>query len=174
MEYKPVSASDRTACSEVLKKHIAEKYTLLKKRAMSFLDNPTDAEDALQNACLKAWSRLSDLHTPFACASWFDRILTNECLLMLRQRKSKPVFSCETDLDTLCLPNDEYETSLNRWLLEGMFASLNRHYSLPLILFYALGFSIKTIAKILDISPRSVRHRINYGKNILRSKYPNL
>jgi len=50
------------------------------------LGDASDAEDATQEALLRAWSRLASLSDPSAFRPWFDRILVNVCRDRLRRR----------------------------------------------------------------------------------------
>ncbi|MHB8959269.1 MAG: RNA polymerase sigma factor [Candidatus Limnocylindrales bacterium] len=50
------------------------------------LGDARDAEDATQEALLRAWTRLGSLADPVAFRPWFDRILVNVCRDRLRRR----------------------------------------------------------------------------------------
>jgi len=50
------------------------------------LGDGRDAEDATQEALLRAWTRLGTLSDPAAFRPWFDRILVNICRDRLRRR----------------------------------------------------------------------------------------
>lgn len=50
------------------------------------LGNAHEAEDATQDALMRAWTRLGSLADPAAFRPWFDRILVNVCRDRLRRR----------------------------------------------------------------------------------------
>src|SRR5450432_292355 len=50
------------------------------------MGDATEAEDATQEALLKAWSSLKSLRDPAGFQAWFDRILVNTCRDRLRRR----------------------------------------------------------------------------------------
>ena len=50
------------------------------------LGNRPDAEDATQEALLRAWRSLDSLRDPAGFSAWFDRILVNVCRDRLRRR----------------------------------------------------------------------------------------
>ena len=54
--------------------------------ACLLLGDARDAEDATQEALLRAWTRLGSLADPAAFRPWFDRILVNVCRDRLRRR----------------------------------------------------------------------------------------
>lgn len=60
--------------------------------ALSMLKNPHAAEDALQNAYVKAYQKLGQLKDVSRFSAWATRILINECYNHLR--KNKGVFVC--------------------------------------------------------------------------------
>src|SRR3972149_2297892 len=57
--------------------------------------NREDAEDALQDSFLKAFSRLSQFQGESQFYTWLVRIAVNESLMRLRKRKAHPPFSLD-------------------------------------------------------------------------------
>jgi RNA polymerase sigma-70 factor, ECF subfamily len=55
--------------------------------AYSILRNRDDAEDEVQNACVKAWTHLDGYQGDGSFGGWFTRIVINQCLMRLRLRK---------------------------------------------------------------------------------------
>jgi RNA polymerase sigma-70 factor, ECF subfamily len=52
------------------------------------LGNAHEAEDATQDALLRAWSSSATLRSPTEFQAWFDRILVNVCRDRLRRRRT--------------------------------------------------------------------------------------
>ena len=50
------------------------------------MGDATEAEDATQEALLRAWTSLGSLRDPAGFQAWFDRILVNICRDRLRRR----------------------------------------------------------------------------------------
>ncbi len=62
--------------------------------------NREDAEDALQDAFLKAYSKLSQFQEWSQFYTWLVRIAVNESLMRLRKRKMHPTHSLDEPLET--------------------------------------------------------------------------
>ncbi len=66
--------------------------------AMKVLHDPDDAEDAVQEAFLKAWRNLARFEGRSAFGTWIHRIVMNSSLDMLRRRACRPsVLGAEDD-----------------------------------------------------------------------------
>ena len=72
---------DTAAFGELIKRH----YSMCLKRATSFIRNPTDAEDEVQNACWKAFERLAQFRGDGSFSAWLNRIVENQCLMRIRE-----------------------------------------------------------------------------------------
>src|SRR5215471_3927569 len=72
---------DTASFGELIKRH----YSMCLKRATSFIRNPTDAEDEVQNACWKAFERLAQFRGDGSFSAWLNRIVENQCLMRIRE-----------------------------------------------------------------------------------------
>jgi RNA polymerase sigma-70 factor (ECF subfamily) len=69
------------------RRHRAPLYRL----ASRVMGDPTEAEDALQEAMLDAWRRIGSFRGDSAFGTWMYRIVVNRCAGMLRRRTPVPV-----------------------------------------------------------------------------------
>jgi RNA polymerase sigma-70 factor, ECF subfamily len=69
--------------------------------AYDLLGNRAEAEEAVQEALVRACENISDLRDPAAAPAWFLRIVTTMCLRTLRRRKLRRLVFGErrTDVD---------------------------------------------------------------------------
>src|SRR5215831_7643547 len=74
---------DADSFGELINHH----YFTCLKRASSLIRNPTDAEDEVQNACWKAFERLSQYRGEGTFAAWLSRIVENQCLMRIREER---------------------------------------------------------------------------------------
>ncbi|GAA3629794.1 sigma-70 family RNA polymerase sigma factor [Kineosporia mesophila] len=65
---------------------LAEHRPAMLAVALSFLSEPADAEDAVQDAALIALTRIGDLRDPRAVGPWLKMIVRNGCRMRLRAR----------------------------------------------------------------------------------------
>ena len=73
---------------------------LLFRTARSILKSDAEAEDALQEAYLRAWRALSTFRADSKLSTWLVRIVINEALGRLRHRKSAQVIPLESVMES--------------------------------------------------------------------------
>ncbi len=74
------SGGDPTAFKIIMQRNNARLYRV----ARSVLKNDSDAEDAVQEAYLKAYGKLSEFRGDSSLSTWLTRIVLNEALMSLR------------------------------------------------------------------------------------------
>ena len=81
------------APSQELETHLAEHRAEMTAHAYRMLGSPFEAEDAVQEASLRAWRSYEGFEGRAALKSWLYRITTNVCLDMLNgaQRRARPM-----------------------------------------------------------------------------------
>jgi RNA polymerase sigma-70 factor (ECF subfamily) len=67
---------------------VARRLPVLYKRALRFLGNAPDAEDAVQDALLSAYRHLGQFRGQAQLSTWLMTIVTNAALMQLRRRRS--------------------------------------------------------------------------------------
>jgi RNA polymerase sigma-70 factor (ECF subfamily) len=134
----------------------------LHAQSRRILRSPQDAEDALQEALLRAWRALPSFEGRSSLRSWLHRIVTNTSLDAAKRRPSRVV---PIDVDQ-ATPADHWHTPALEPALEGRYLSredferalvvamrlLPARQRAVLILREALGFSARETAGRLGIS----------------------
>jgi RNA polymerase sigma-70 factor (ECF subfamily) len=82
-----VAGSTEAAVRELLLSRLDPAYRL----ATCILRDRDAAEDAVQEAALRAWSMQRGLRDPARVDAWFSRIVVNVCRAELGRRKRRPV-----------------------------------------------------------------------------------
>jgi RNA polymerase sigma-70 factor, ECF subfamily len=125
------------------------------------------AGDVTQQALVKIWQELPRLRDADLFAGWSYRILVNTCRDEMRKRR-RP----SADLDLL--ENDAWmpDASIpvaDRDQLERAFRRLTVDQRSVVILHYYLDYSLAEIAAIVDIPVGTVRSRLHYARQAMRS-----
>ncbi len=84
---------DRNAFGELMRRHRQKCVDL----AVFYLRNRGDAEDEVQNAFSKAFAHLDQYQGEAEFATWLARIVSNQCLMLMRvRRRTRFVYLDET------------------------------------------------------------------------------
>lgn len=149
---------------------LVERYkNLVFRIAINSLKNTDQAEDASQEAFLRAFQNLDRLQNPASFGSWIYSIIKNVCRNMKR-KKRYPTVSFE-EVENRLIKEELEEDSL---FTEEMIQALRRILKdIPLKhrriieLRYTKGFSCKKIADFLGITERSVINRLYYARKMI-------
>jgi RNA polymerase sigma-70 factor (ECF subfamily) len=146
--------------------------------ALRLTRNPTDADDLVQDAVLKAY-RGFDTYTPGTNAKgWLLTILRNAFINEYRRRTRRP----ETmDLDTAeavgALPQEEVEDPQARFFDQIVDDEVLRAIDeLPEVFREALvlsdveGLDYREVARVLDIPVGTVKSRLFRGRRMLKAR----
>jgi RNA polymerase sigma-70 factor (ECF subfamily) len=131
------------------------------------------AEDAAQDAFIRAWQHLPDFQLRSSFRNWLYRIAVNTALDITRRERP------DVDIESLELaaPGGNLEADLEKQerlrQIRQAVLSLSQASRAVLILREYEGLSYREIAETLDISMGTVMSRLNYARTqlakILRS-----
>ena len=141
---------------------IIEAEATLYHISKSILKNDSDCADAVQEAIVKAFSKLHTLRNEQYFKTWICRILIHECYQICRTRKK--TVSYEEYLE------GEQPTATPRELdLYSAIMSMKEKLRLVIVLHYIEGFRTSEIAGILKIPEGTVKSRLSRGRLELKS-----
>ena len=134
--------------------------------AAVMLADRSAAEDAVQEASIKAWRKLRQLRGDVgSLRAWFLSIVANECRMVRRQRWWSVVKLAEPlRLAFSSDPSPETSSDLQRALLK-----LNADERLPLVLHFYLDLPLDEVAQTLGVSQSAAKSRIYRAAKRLRS-----
>lgn len=124
--------------------------------AYTMLRNEADCEDAVQEALLRAWSRLGTLREDAFFETWLIRILINQCKSSFRKRPPDAALTAD-------IPGPEPDRSP---VLEAL-ESLPPKPRIAIELHYIEGYSIKECARMLGVPEGTVKWRLHQGRKRL-------
>jgi len=131
--------------------------------AAAMLGDRHAAEDAVQEASIKAWRKVRQLRGDVASLrSWFLSIVANECRMARRTRWWSVIKVAEVDLPPAAAP--EARSDLHRALLR-----LSPDERLPLVLHFYLDLPLEELARTLGVSPAAAKSRIYRAAKRLRA-----
>lgn len=134
--------------------------------AVSYTASSADAEDAMQEALLRAWDKRDSLRDESLFATWLTRILINECKNLLRKRRRLLPAAALPNLSTP--PEDDRAAQVR----QSLFAMPER-YRVPLVLNLLEGYTMQDIAKMMKLPLGTVKTRIARGKRLLKEEVLN-
>jgi RNA polymerase sigma-70 factor (ECF subfamily) len=170
-------SGDADAFVELSKRH----HNRLLQAAYRVTRNWQDAEDALQDSLMKAFTHLKDFQEKCRFSTWITRIAINSALMILRKKRGCFEISVEGSDD----PNSYYERWEARSLTEDPESRLVREEREELLrdailrlpplfqevleLRQARDYSTREIAQALGISVPAVKSRLARAKVTLRA-----
>jgi RNA polymerase sigma-70 factor (ECF subfamily) len=147
--------------------------------ARGILRDDALAEDALQDAYLKAFRHLGDFQGTSAFSTWLTRIVMNEALGKLRKVSRTPEVSVDTaQMQSRILdfptgsPIDNPEITMAQRqilkLVETATDNLPEEFRLVFIARVIEEMSVEETAELLSLKPETVRSRLYRARALLR------
>ena len=143
--------------------YIVENQNKFYRLAYSYVRNREDALDVVQNAVCKALENYGEIRNEGAISTWFYRILVNESLLFIKERKRMTLG--ETDQEEAHYEEKGFE------IQDDLYDSINRldgdtQTIIKLRFFEEL--SLKEIAQITEMNLNTVKARLYRGLRQLK------
>ena len=133
-----------------------QNMTALYRMAYSMVGNRADAEDAVQQALLKAW-RARKTAREGSERAWLMKIVINECYTLLRRRRRNPFEIIEPAV----LPPED------TGLYEAI-QSLPPKLRIPFLLKYMEGMTEAEVAETMRLPVSSIKNRLFRARNLLK------
>ncbi|MEB2783824.1 RNA polymerase sigma factor [Algoriphagus persicinus] len=159
---------NRSAFGQLIQKHEKYAFTL----AMRILKNREEAEEASQDAFMKAFHSLKTFEGKSKFTTWLYKIVYNEALGRLRKSAT---FTLQLDaVEELSSGPDDYLDGLKslqlnerKELIQRGLHAMKPAESAVLTLFYLEEQSIKEIEEIMDLTSSNVKILLHRGRKSL-------
>lgn len=169
---------DRAAFGRLIEDHL----TAARRVALAAVGQPTDADEAVQDASVAAWTRLEALQDPAAFRGWFMRIVWRKALDRRRSLRSWFDRFGTTTSDDRPLEFPTADPSPDAQLISRELASaisqvvraLPRKLRDPFLLAASGDHRYEEIATLLDIPIGTVKWRISEARKMIRTKLDRL
>lgn len=124
------------------------------------------AEDAVQDALVRAWRDVRGLRDRDRFDAWLHRLLVHACHDQVRRAHRRPVEVAQESIEPVA--RDDLSQVADRDEIERGFLRLSVEQRAVLVLTHYVGLSAPEIAEILGIPPGTVYSRLHYGARALR------
>ena len=132
--------------------------------ALKILNNRSDAEEAAQDAFVKAFHHLTDFNRQSKFSTWLYRIVFNTAVTY--KRKQRVTFQ---DIETTVVAYDQnsegtLEVQDKKRFIHLAMNNLSDGDRLMLTLFYLKEFSLEEIGEVTGVAPNTVKVRIHRAR----------
>lgn len=129
------------------------------------LGDADEAQDAVQEALVKAWRNWPALRDPERFGAWFDRILVNVCRDRMRRHRSLRMVELEAAGEV------ESADPFRRMLVEDEVAAavarLSDDHRIVIVLRFWQDLALEGVADRLDLPLGTVKSRLHYALKAL-------
>ncbi len=174
-----VVASAQAGSTDAFEKLYSIYSGRLYKTILSITKHPHDAEEALQDTFLRAYSAIRTFEGKSKVYSWLTRIAINSALMTLRRRRTRPevLFDPQPDdrseaipfevKDSAPNPEDLCVLSQHRYRTLRAIHRLNPRLRTPLRMQVMRGWSVREISRALNITEAAVKSRLSRARQQL-------
>lgn len=163
-------AGDEQAFGELVHRFERDVFNL----AYRMLNERTEAEDAAQEAFLRAYANLERYDPARSFKTWILSITSNHCIDRLRRRRlvwlsleDEPLMPHPALTSDIPGPEEAALTNERNLLVQGLLDDLNPEYRLAVVLRYWYDLSYAEIAQMLDTTESAVKSRLFRARQAL-------
>ena len=154
--------------------HVLLHLNDLYRAALRLTGKPSDAEDLVQETCLRAFQRLDQLRQTGAAKAWLFAILRSVFLRRAERQAAQSIAVSPDDLEEFALATDvlgavsPLQESLVQEIREATLG-LPLPYREVIVLAHIGGFSYREMAQILEVPLGTVMSRLFRARRLLRT-----
>ena len=144
-------------------------FNALYNFALKTTNNVRDAEDLLQETCLRAYRKFDQFDFGTNCKAWLFKIMRNIAIDQIRKKDpllTQDINDFEEEFYMEDLPRHLPLKSID---MKTAFELLPEKYKIPVLLKDIEGFTYKEIAEILNFPIGTVMSRLYRGRTELKS-----
>jgi len=143
--------------------------------AQRYMKDTAAAEDAMQEAFVKAFCKLEQFKGDVTFGAWLKRIVINRCLDTIKSKKLETE-SIDESIFKIVEDEDQWEVSDEATVsdINSAIEQLPNKYRVVVQLFLVEGYDHQEISGILSISENSSRTNLHRGKTILKETLKHL
>jgi RNA polymerase sigma-70 factor (ECF subfamily) len=183
------AASDETLLARARRRDEAAVRTIVRQNnrrlfrmARAILTDDSEAEDAVQESYVRAFTHLADFRAEAALSTWHTRIVINEAYGRLRRRRptldwesAEPVLAAQAQIIPFPCGSsrNDPETAMAQnqihGLLERAIDALPERFRTVLVARLIEEMNVEETAELLNLRPETVRTRLHRARLMLRA-----
>lgn len=163
----PAVALDHTTFDTAFVAALEGELSMAYRLAGYLLADSAEAQDAVQEASVRAWRGWKDLREREKFHSWFSQIIVNVCRTRLSQRSKRRTVDVE---DVSLESADPFRAALARDAVGRALSSLSNELRMVVVLRYWGELSLAEIADRLRIPIGTVKSRHHAALQVLRRR----
>lgn len=173
-DLKAAAAGDPQAQARLLRRHLLTMRAVARRLCW----DAADAEDAVQDACLLALTRLHQIREAEGVRPWLHAVVANAARMQHRRRRTRPAQGagrggdavlCELR-DPAALPDERCYQKRQLEALRGAWLDLGAEQRAALELREVQGLSFAEAAARLRTTPQAVKTRVCRTRALLKAK----
>lgn len=155
-------ANNRQAQMQLYNQYCQGMYIVARR----FVKHDAEAEDVVQEAFIKAFSKLDQYQADVTFGAWLKRIVINTSIDTLKARKHQLVELDAVHLKVVDANNDNWlvEDSITVEVVKEAILNLSDKYRLVVMLYLMEGYDHQEISEILNITEVASRTQLYRGK----------
>lgn len=142
--------------------------------AQRYMKDLAEAEDAMQEAFIKAFSKLDQFKGDVTFGAWLKRIVINTCLDSIKARKMELYPVNEEILGATDEDDWEVADETTAEEVRSAIGQLKDPFKVVVQLFLLEGYDHREISEILGISESASRTNLYRGKQVLKKQLKHL
>ena len=169
-----ICEGDRRAYAELIERHKDRAMTL----AMRMMKNRADAEEALQDAFVRAFHALPAFENKSTFSTWFYRIVFNVCSTQLSKRPKQHAVSYQEETDngmtgttepvSAEMPDLDYESAEFHAIVQEEIGAMSERYASILTLFFVQEMGYEEIVDVTGLPLGTVKNRLFRARTLLQ------
>ena len=149
-------------------------YKAMYNTALRIVKDSAEAEDAMQESFLNAFTKLHTFKGEVTFGAWLKRIVVNNSIYHYRKQRKKNEVGLDDVMhkveDNDAVVSNHMVTKLKAQKVMETMRSLKDNYRLSLTLHLIEGYDYEEISSIMNISYANCRTTISRAKESLRNK----
>lgn len=144
--------------------------------AFRFLKNAYEAEEAMHEGFINAFSKLHQFTGDVTFGAWLKRIVINKSLDMIKAKKAIVIPFNEEVIGKVDETTEDWNVadSVSVDQIKKYISEMSEKYRFPLMLFLIEGYDHQEISEILEITEVASRTLVHRGKKKLQEQLKTL